>query len=369
MKKRVKFAAGKQKEFFEYLKLDSNLTWRELANRLNVNKSTLSKAYMFGMCDVPYTVFKNILKIVDENEKEILEKYSAIVVEEKVVIGRKVLGEQKKRVSAISVVYKNGKLNLDTSRITFSRYDKEKNVKLPTKLTPELAEEIGMHYGDGFLSEKRYEYRLKGNPYNEKAYYLDYIRPLYRKLYNLDVSLKDFKTSYGFELKSKAIWEFKTKVIGIRPGNKVNLFVPESIKVNDVAILSSFLRGLFDTDGCISFKSKYGYNKYYPVIELTLISTKVIQEASNMLKMLGFDPKISPAGNYQRISLNGISQFKRYEELIGWSSPKNLNKVNEWKVKYPQLIKGYGECGLTVMTSDCGSLGEGSTPSFRPQTK
>ena len=28
-----------------------------------------------------------------------------------------------------------------------------------------------------------------------------------------------------------------------------------------------------------------------------------------------------------------------------------------------------GDCGLTVMTSDCGSLKEGSTPSSRPEHK
>ncbi len=56
--------------------------------------------------------------------------------------------------------------------------------------------------------------------------------------------------------------------------------------------------------------------------------------------MLGFDPKISPTRNCERISLNGISRFKKYEQLIGWSSPKNLNKVNEWKLQYPELNNG-----------------------------
>ena len=242
----------------------------------------------------------------------------------------------------VELTYKKGIINFDNSKVNFSKYDLEKKIKLPQKMTPELAEEVGMHFGDGFLSDKRYEYRLKGNPKDEKEYYQSYIKPLFKKLFNIEINLKDFKTSYGFELKSRAIWEFKTKVIGIKSGNKYNLYVPETIKVNSIEILSAFIRGLFDTDGTICFKSKYGYKNYYPTIEITLFSKKVIKEVMEILNMLGFEPKVSTTRGYERISLNGISRFKKYEQLIGWSSPKNLNKVNEWKIQYPELNNG--EC-------------------------
>ncbi len=339
MKKRVKFANGKQEKFFKNVKIRTNFTWRDLSNRIGVNESTLSKSYRFGLCDVPYSIFKKIIKILNKREKDILKNYNATIIEEKLVIGRKVFGERKKQLNQIKIDYFNENIYLDISKINFSKYDQERNIKLPNKITPELSEEIGMHYGDGFLSDKRYEYRLKGNPLNEKEYYTQYIKPLFKRLYNVDVNLKDFKTSYGFELKSRAIWEFKVRVLGIKPGNKLYLFIPKILKTNNINILSSFLRGLFDTDGCICFKSRYGYKNYYPSIEIGLISKKVIEDIFDILKMLGFDPKIFSKGNYQKITLNGISQFKKYEEIIGWSSPKNLNKVKVWKDKYPQLIK------------------------------
>lgn len=340
MKKRVNFADGKQKDFFKYIKLKSNLNWKELSDKLKVNESTLSKAYRFGLCDIPYDLFKRILNLINQNEQDILKDYNGKILNEEIVIGRKVLGERRNTTQDIELTYKNDTLNFDISKINFSKYDLERNVKIPKKLTPELAEEIGMHFGDGFLSENKYEYRLKGNPKDEKEYYQNYVKPLFKKLFNITVSLKDFKTSYGFELKSRAIWEFKTNVIGIKPGNKYSLYVPETLKVNNVKILSAFIRGLFDTDGSICFKSKYGYKNYYPSIEITLISKKVIEDVTKILKMLGFDPKISPTRNCERISLNGISRFKKYEQLIGWSSPKNLNKVNEWKTQYPELNNG-----------------------------
>ena len=342
MKKRVNFADGKQSDFFKYIKLKSNLTWKELSDKLKINESTLSKSYRFGICDIPYDLFKELLRLTDLDEQKIIADYKAKIVEEKEIIGRKVFGEQKKILNQIKITYKNRNLNLDISKVNFSKYDLERKIKLPNRLTPELAEEIGMHFGDGFLSEKRYEYRLKGNPNDEKEYYENYIKLLFRKLFNIDVSLKDFRTSYGFELKSKAIWEFKIRILKIKPGNKYNLYIPDTLKVNDINILSAFIRGLFDTDGCLSFKSKYGYKNYYPSIEIGLISKNVIKDVVEILKMLGFGPQISFNRNCERITLNGISQFKKYEKLIGWSSPKNLNKVNNWKIQYPELNRNGG---------------------------
>ena len=346
MQKRVFFSKGNQKKFVKYLKSKSSLGWNELAEKLRVNESTLSKSYGFELSSIPYEVFKVMINLIDEKEANILKRYNAKVEDELIFVGRKVLGEQKKKFDEIKISFPTKNLGLNTSKVNYSLVDKKKNIKLPDKITPELAEEIGIHYGDGFLSAKRYDYRLKGNPYDEKEYYQKYIRPLFKKLYNLSVNLKDFKTSYGFEITSKAMWEFKTGVIGIRPGNKENVAFPDALKVNDIQILTSFLRGLFDTDGSLYFKSRYGYEKYYPEIKLELFSKNLILEVGKILKMLGFNPNIYLRKNVGIISLNGIGALKRWEKMIGWSSQKNLNKLNNWKNRYSELNNG--DCSLTV---------------------
>lgn len=363
MNKRVCFSSGNQKKFIRYSKNKSKLRWKELSKKLKVNENTLSKSYMFELCNIPYNIFKEILVIINKNEEDILKRYNCKIKNEKVVIGRKVFGERKKILAPIIISFENTRLNLNISKISYSRYDTEKGIKLPSKITPELAEEIGMQFGDGFLSSKRYDYRLKGNPYDEKEYYLNYIKPLFKKLYNLDINLKEYNKSYGFEVSSKALWEFKTKVLNIKTSPKYEIRIPEALKVNNKEILTAFIRGLFDTDGCVSFKTKYGYEKYYPSIEIALTSKKLIKEVAEIIKMFGFNPSVCFNERYGRICIYGISAFKRYEELIGWSSQKNLNKVKDWKNKYPELN---GECRTTVNTSGCGPLKEGSTPSFRP---
>lgn len=368
MKKRVYFLKGNQKRFIAYLKKKSNLNWRNLSERLGRNENTLSKSYMFELCSLPYDLFKECLDIIDEDENKILKEYAGDVKEEAVIIGRKVLGEQNKYLGQINIIYSNTRLNLDISKVNYSKHDKEKGMILPNKITPKLAEEVGMQFGDGFLSAKKYDYRLKGNPYNEREYYIKYIKPLFKKLYNMEVNLRDFDRSFGFEIYSKALWEFKTKVLGIKTSPKYDIRFPEVLKVNDKNILAAFIRGLFDTDGCISFKTKYGYNKYYPSIELSLASKELIKDVVKLLDMLGFNPSVRFDKKYGRISVNGIGALKRYEKIIGWSSPKNLNKVNDWKKRYPQLNKD-GECSTVASAFGCGPEDEGSIPSFRPNQR
>lgn len=336
MKKRVTFAKGNQKKFIENLRNKIELSWSLLAERLGIKEGTL-RSYRFELCDLPYGIFRKAINMLDMSEKETLKKFSAKIRDEVLIIGRRCFGEQKKILSPININFKDKNLDLDILNINYSKYDQDKKIKIPPKLTPELAEEIGMHYGDGFLSEKRYDYRLKGNPKNEKEYYQLYIRPLFKRLFNVEVCLKESYKSYGFELRSKAIWEFKTKVIGIKPGKKYKITIPEKLKVNNIEILTSFIRGLFDTDGSLEFKTRYGYEKYYPCISISLTSKKLIEEVGGILKMLGFNPSVTFNDRYGRIFIYGVNALKKYEKLIGWSSQKNLNKLNDWKNRYTKL--------------------------------
>ena len=365
MNKRVRFSEGDQKRLIRYLKKKTVLSWKEISKKLEVNEKTLVKSYMYEYCDLPYNLFKKICAILCEKEEEILEKYGGVLKKEELAIGRKVFGEQRKVLDPINVTYLNRNLNLDMSKISYSRYDIKKKIKVPIRITKELAEEVGMHFGDGFLSAKKYDYRLKGNPNNERGYYFNFIKPLFKELYNIDVNLKEFERSFGFEIYSKVLWEFKVKVLCITPGKKYGIRFPEVLKINDEEILGAFLRGLFDTDGCVSFKSKYGYKNYYPTIEISLTSKNLIKDVEEILSMFGFNPRVYFNEKYGRISIRGINALKRYEKFVGWSSPKNLNKVNEWKRRYPELNKN-GECSSVVIAPGCGPGDGGSDSPLSP---
>ena len=73
MNKRVYFFKDNQRNFIRHIKNKTNLSWKDLAQRLDVNESTLSKSYRFELCRIPYYLFKRLLLIANEDQKMITE--------------------------------------------------------------------------------------------------------------------------------------------------------------------------------------------------------------------------------------------------------------------------------------------------------
>lgn len=213
-KERIAFPKGKQADFIKYAKETSGKTWRDLSEYLEIPYNTLRTCYKENM-RLSYSCFKNICLRLLLNPKEILEKYSA----EKIIwIPQSksqpfnnviYIGKSRTFLNKPRITYSNEQNKLNTIKISFSKRDLKKNILLPQKITPALAEEVGMHLGDGFLSSKRYEYRLKGNKKDEIEYYQKAVKPLFKELYNVDLQLREYKSVFGFELYSKAIWNLK----------------------------------------------------------------------------------------------------------------------------------------------------------------
>ncbi|HLC63697.1 MAG TPA: LAGLIDADG family homing endonuclease [Candidatus Nanoarchaeia archaeon] len=341
MEKRTVFPKGEQRRFLIESKRTLGTTWDAFSKELQVKRGTLEKSYAFELCRLPEKTFIDIMGLLEGNKEELLSEYKGRIVDfnPKEVIGRDCLGEMRAKLPKMGITYKKSPEGFDVSYITLNSWDKKKDIKFPEKLTPDLAEEIGISIGDGFLSGKRYEYRLKGSK-QEKEYYDGFIKPLYKRLYNLDLNVREYETTYGFELSSEALWRFKKEVLGIQAGRKDNIPVPEIVKVNDQKILTAFIRGIFDTDGCVSFIKKYkNLGNYYPTITLSLKSKRAILDIKEILEMLGFDPKCYEWGGYWQIALNGYERFALYSKLMGWSNPVQKNKVINWKKKYPNLGK------------------------------
>jgi len=240
-------------------------------------------------------------------------------------------GRSRVKIKPTNITYNISNLLLNTAKVKISGFDLKKRIILPTELTPLLAEEIGIHLGDGFMSEKRNDFRVKGHKTNEKYYYLDYIKYIYKYLYNINLNIKNYKDTIGFEIYSKALCQFKRQILGIMAGSKDDLSLPEIIKVNNEEILCRFLRGFFDTDGHVAFITRYGRKNYYPTIGIEQKSRNIINEVAEILSMLGFNPKVYNYDFRNVIKLHGYSQLRLFEEKIGWSNPKHLKKVKQWK--------------------------------------
>ena len=94
-------------------------------------------------------------------------------------------------------------MKINTSKINFSSNDLKRNIKIPEEITTELAEETGLHIGDGsmnFYNNKgnfKGIYSLRGHICDDVKHYNSRIKFLYWKLYNLKINLRKMEST-GF---------------------------------------------------------------------------------------------------------------------------------------------------------------------------
>jgi hypothetical protein len=238
----------------------------------------------------------------------------------------------------------------DISNIDFSWVDKRKKIILPKTMTEELAEDIGIHIGDGSMylsgpSKKSYILRYSGHFTEDKEHYLKRIIPLKKALFNVKATGKVLNcrnNEFGIVICSKAIYNFYLKAIGIPSGKKCKIAdIPEIIKNSSKEIQCSFIRGLADTDFSVTFKrksTKHDLN-YYPVISADFASKKLIKSLKSVLTDLGFNVVTLDSVNkrYEKsykthvININGRSNLEHWMKQIGFSNPNHLTKYLIWK--------------------------------------
>jgi intein/homing endonuclease len=342
---RIQFPKGKQKEFISEAKKLSGKSWKTAGEAFCINNNTF-QTYWKEKTRLSKKDFEKICQKLTLDSTWVMPRYNAknlfLDPRRPNCGGTKNLWRAKIQSRPENITYSNENTKLDCTQVCFSKRDIEKKINLPKEITSLLAEEIGTGIGDGFISNKKYEYRLKGNKKDEKEYYEGFVKPMFKDLYNMDLAIKDYEKTVGFEAYSQALWEFKTKVIGLPEAPKRTIKIPETLKIKNKEVLCSLMRGLFDTDGTIYFRSQGRNKAYYPVITFTTISKGLAEDMIEILKMLGFNPKIfcgskitprCPNPRYSVI-MNGYANFALYKKLINTRQPKNVYKLKAWEERY-----------------------------------
>ena len=107
-------------------------------------------------------------------------------------------------------------------------------VSIPRSVTENLAEEVGWHIGDGSMnfyrngSRFRGLYQLRGHIRDDKEHYIWRIKPFFKGLYNIDVSLREMPSTgvFGFQIWDDCLVNFK-KDLGLVLGKKFAISVPD----------------------------------------------------------------------------------------------------------------------------------------------
>tara|TARA_Y100000310_G_C20651562_1_gene799711 strand:- start:815 stop:1519 length:705 start_codon:yes stop_codon:yes gene_type:complete len=212
-------------------------------------------------------------------------------------------------------------------------------IKIPKK-GEKLAELVGIILGDGHLHTKNNLITIVGS-LEDLEYYKKRVIWLFQSLFNKTPSLKRRKdrNAYYLMVCSKEIMNFLVNEVGLKRGAKINASIPEMISSNP-KLIPHFLRGLFDTDGCIKFSKQTKNVNYYPRVQIALRNSPLVYELSQMFDSTGFSYGSWTESRFNGITFYQISGKTNAERWFKEISPRNAvhtSKYAFWK-KYGHYI-------------------------------
>ena len=212
------------------------------------------------------------------------------------------------------------------------------NIILPETVTEELAEETGLHIGDGSMNfyknkgELKGLYQLRGHMTDDKKHYDQIIKKLYKNLYDFDLKLRNMPSTgvYGFQKWSNNLVYFKNKILHLPLGKKYNISVPK-VFTNKHDLMEGVIRGIFDTDGMLYLQPKYG--RLYPRIEISTISKVLGLQLNKMINQLNIRSTVYTSKrnspqlfDVYKVSIRGCQMLDKWMETIKPHNPKHANK-------------------------------------------
>lgn len=305
--RRVRFKKGLQKLFIREVKKKSGLTWKALADSINLSEYTLRVEWQKERSTIPYKIAYSLLKAHPFEEWETIRSKWV----EKILPanwGQKSAGGKNK-----------------------------KKIKIPEK-SEELAELLGVILGDGHLEEGELTITSEF-PYEKN--HLDYISEQIKKLFGIDSKIfmsYTNKNTIILDCYSSELIKF-LKNNSLTVGNKIKngAQLPPWILEKKEFIYGA-LRGLIDTDGGIYHKQK---NYKRAIIEFQTNSPIISKDIIALLKKINFvsSKSTNKSGFLKRNSFNvriqNQNEVHSFFKLIGSSNPKNIERYKYF------IKKGY----------------------------
>lgn len=232
----------------------------------------------------------------------------------------------------------------DTTKIPRSRNDTKFGIKLPERLTENLAYFLGVHMGDGHMNVIRrgttvdYYITYHGHIIEEFRWYEEYLKPLIHQLFNKQVMPKPTtRGTVKIEFRSKAIVSFLQQICDLPLGAKKNFGIPSLITHAPRRYQFAFLRGLADTDFSMVWRKREKTDAY-PVLWYETSSINLRDGVWEMLQSLGL--KMSQGTRYRTrngtdlqsyyIQISGRVSLDIWLHHIGTSSYNHLKRLEKY---------------------------------------
>ena len=191
-----------------------------------------------------------------------------------------------------------------------------------------LAELVGILMGDGHVG--LYQTTVVTNSETDSQHAL-FVKALFEDLFRVQARLhyQRNKKACVITVSSKSVCRFLTHQ-GIPQGNKITLgvHIPNWIREKPL-YYKAFIRGLFDTDGCVYIDTHHVDQKTYTSLGMAFAnqSLPLLSFFKETLELLGLHPTQKTKF---RVFLRRREDIRRYFDLIDSSNEKHLKKVQQY---------------------------------------
>lgn len=191
-----------------------------------------------------------------------------------------------------------------------------------------LAELIGILMGDGHVG--LYQASIVTNSDTDFQHAL-FVKALVEDLFKIYVPLRNRRDKKACDviISSKSVCRFLVSQ-GIPQGNKITLglHIPSWIQKKDL-YRRAFVRGLFDTDGCVYLDTHRIGRKVYKNLGMAFAnqSLPLLSFFKETLEFFGLHPTQKTEF---RVFLRRKEDIQRYFNLVGSSNEKHLKKVHKY---------------------------------------
>jgi len=188
-------------------------------------------------------------------------------------------------------------------------------------LTRQESEILGILLGDGCMSwnHSSVHISIAGHKYEDREYLVEYVRPMFAKRFGISLKILYVKNQ------NSMIVYVRTKEVAMTlhewemPYGRKKL---SNLTPNVALDEARFIRGLFDTDGCI-------YRKYGPYLQIQFksASSSLVEYARLCLVKLGFSPTLIKRDDTKvRFFLSRQGEVNRFFEVIQPKNSKHLGR-------------------------------------------
>jgi hypothetical protein len=208
----------------------------------------------------------------------------------------------------------------------------------PSNISPELAEEVGWHIGDGSMNFYKNSgklkglYQLRGHIEDDKEHYEERIKPLFEKIFGIKLNIRNMPSTrvVGFQVWNNDLVNFK-KGLGLPLGSKYKVVIPSSF-LSKADLKKLVVRGIFDTDGGIFLEKKN--KKLYPRVYITTISFELSEQLLKIFDEISlratrysqlYDKHFNRKRSYI-VTIRGEAMFHKFMKEISPKNPKHYKK-------------------------------------------